>query len=345
MRGDHAGWLVCPRCADELILLADVTSDDGIVEFGRLECRDCGRSYDLVRCIPRFVPEKNYAAGFGVEWNAHARTQYDEHSGRSISEQRFFEETRWPRDLAGERVLEVGSGSGRFTQWAASTGADVVSVDLSSAVEANYRSNGGKPSVLIAQADVYELPVQTGSFDKVVCLGMLQHTPDVKRSFLTLTKYVKPGGSLVVDVYRRTPRRFFTLAYWLRPILRYLPPATLYRWSKGYVKLMWPLARLIGRLPGGTNVNKALMIVDHRDRFPLSDEMLREWAILDTFDWLSAFYNKPQRLETVGRWFEEVGFEDVDVHYGHNGIEGRGRRPKARAAAPAATGVRSDAGR
>lgn len=342
MRADQVGWLVCPGCSSDLELRSEVPPSGGRVESGRLACRGCGRSYEVVRSIPRFVSEKNYAAGFGVEWNAHSRTQYDDHSGRSISEQRFFEETRWPRDLAGERVLEVGSGSGRFTQWAASTGADVVSVDLSSAVEANFRSNGDKDNVLIAQADVYELPVRRDHFDKVVCLGMLQHTPDPKRSFLSLAEHVKPGGSVTIDVYRRTPRRFFTLAYWLRPMLRHVPPDRLYRWSKAYVTFLWPLAKRVGKLPGGTNVNKALMIVDYRGQLPLSEEMLLEWAILDTFDWLSAYYNKPQRLETVRRWFAEAGFDEVDVRYGHNGIEGRGTRPRTPAAAPAAA-ARSDA--
>lgn len=344
MREVQVGWLRCPRCSTELRLSTDSTATDGVVETGALECGGCARVYEIVRRIPRFVPEKNYAAGFGVEWNAHARTQYDDYSGRSISEQRFFEETRWPRDLTGESILEVGSGSGRFTQWAASTGANVVSVDLSNAVEANHLSNGGKPNVLIAQGDLYELPVAEASFDKVLSLGMLQHTPDVARSFATLTRYVKPGGSLVVDVYRRTWRRFFTLAYWLRPLVRHLPPERLYKWSKAYVRALWPLARLIGKLPGGTNVNRALMIVDYRGRLPLSEEMLLEWAILDTFDWLSAFYNKPQRIETVRRWFEEAGFEEVDVSYGHNGIEGRGRRP-ATPARLSVTGMGSDAAR
>jgi hypothetical protein len=36
-------------------------------------------------------------------------------------------------------------------------------------------------------------------------------------------------------------------------------------------------------------------------------------------------YDLPQTLQTVRQWFREAGLTDVEVHYGHNGIEGHGR--------------------
>ena len=98
------------------------------------------------------------------------------------SEQRFFGETGWPRDMAGELILEVGSGSGRFNEQAARTGATVVSLDYSYAVDANNASNGARNNVLIVQADVFAMPFRPRSFDRVFCFGMLQHTPRVPRA-------------------------------------------------------------------------------------------------------------------------------------------------------------------
>ena len=49
---------------------------------------------------------------------------------------KIFESSKWNRDLKGETILEVGSGSGRFTEHAVSTGAMVISLDYSIAVEA-----------------------------------------------------------------------------------------------------------------------------------------------------------------------------------------------------------------
>lgn len=84
----------------------------------------------------------------------------------------------------------------------ASTGAMVVSMDYNYTVDANFKSNGKKENVLIVQGDIYSMPFKTNFFDKLFCIGVLQHTPNVEKSFLSLPNYLKPGGSLVVDVYR-----------------------------------------------------------------------------------------------------------------------------------------------
>ncbi len=97
------------------------------------------------------------------------------YTGSDLSERRFFAETKWDRNLAGEVILEVGSGSGRFTTPAASTGAMVVSLDYSYAVEANYAQNGHRENVLIVQGDIYRMPFRKESFDKLFCIGVLQH--------------------------------------------------------------------------------------------------------------------------------------------------------------------------
>jgi 2-polyprenyl-3-methyl-5-hydroxy-6-metoxy-1,4-benzoquinol methylase len=76
----------------------------------------------------------------------------------------------------------VGSGAGRFTQILLRSGAQVFSGDYSSAV-ANLN---------LFQGDIYHLPVPEAHFDKVFCYGVLQHTPDVKKAFMSLVPYVKP---------------------------------------------------------------------------------------------------------------------------------------------------------
>jgi len=324
---EHTKYLACPVCGGDLAVTEIESIEQDSIENGTLQCLNCQVTFDIVRHIPRFVPMENYAAGFGFQWNKHARTQYDSHSGTRISETRFFEETKWSRNLSGFTILEVGCGSGRFTEQAASTGAMVVSLDYSSAVEANYLSNGHRDNVLIVQGDIYSMPFKNNSFDRLFCIGVLQHTPDVERAFFSLPKYLKPGGHLAIDVYRKNWMYMLTTRYWVRPFTRRLSPETLYKLCERYTNLMWPLARLINKLPGGNLINWALCVSDYRGIFPLSEEMLREWAILDTFDDLSAVYRSPQSLGTVRRWFEGAGLESVEVQCGYNGIEGRGRKP------------------
>jgi SAM-dependent methyltransferase len=300
------------------------------IEDGTLACGGCGMTFPIRGGVPRFVPPENYAAGFGFQWNTHAKTQYDSFNGTRISETRFFGQTRWPRSMAGEVILEVGSGGGRFTEQLASTGATVVSLEYSAAVEANHASNGQRPNVLIVQADLYRMPFPAASFDRVVCIGVLQHTPDVRKSFLALPRYLRPGGHLAIDVYRRPRgiRRLFNTRYWVRPLTRGVAPDRLYRITSRYVRGMWPLARLIGRIPVlGRKINWMLLIGSYHGMYDLTDDQMREWAVLDTFDMLAPAYDQPQDVDTVRTWFAEAGLVEVEVHPGYNGIEGRGRRP------------------
>jgi glycosyltransferase involved in cell wall biosynthesis len=141
---------------------------------------------------------------------------------------------------------------------------------------------------------------------------------------------------VAVDVYAR---RWFTYLaytrYWVRPLTRRVAPERLYGWTERYVHALWPVVRLLGRVPGGARIAGALLVADNGREYGLSDELRREWAVLDTFDTLHPAYDIPQPLSTVRRWLAEAGLEEVEAHHGWNGVEARGRRPK-RAGAPAA---------
>jgi SAM-dependent methyltransferase len=229
--------------------------------------------------------------------------------------------------MQGETILEVGSGSGRFTEQAAETRATVVSFDLSNAVEANHSTNGARDNVLIIQADVFRVPCPRASFDRVFCFGVLQHTPDPHGAFMALTRFLKPGGELVVDVYKKTfLKHVLHTKYWVRPLTRRLDPETLYRWVRRHVDTMWPLASMIRRIPRiGAPLNWRLLIADYSN-LGLPNEKLKDWAYLDTFDMLSPRYDYPQTLDAVREWFAEAALTNVDVRYGYNGIQGRGTR-------------------
>ncbi len=329
MREEFVELLVCPKCNTGLTLSETERDEDNRIKSGMLECPNCRSNYPIIQYIPRFVSLDNYANNFGLEWTNHARTQYDDYSGSNVSEKRFFEETKWARDLTGQTILEVGSGSGRFTAQAASTGALVVSADYSYAVDVNHKFNGKKNNVFIIQADIYNLPLRENYFDKLLCIGVLQHTPDPKRAFLSLPHYLKKDGEMVVDVYKVINGivGLFQTKYWVRPITKRLNPKMLYGMLNAYVRFMWPICRLIRKLPYGRQLNRVLLIADYGGVYDLSDEMLKEWAILDTFDMLSPTYDSPQTLDTVNKWFNEAHLKNIEVNYGYNGIEGRGKKP------------------
>lgn len=337
MRETHLQYLACPKCRAGIVLdRADVRERGRVVE-GRLRCEGCGATYPVKGAVPRFVADEGYTGNFGFEWQVHALTQLDSRTGAQESSARFFEETGWPRDLRGELVLEVGSGAGRFTEVIAATGATVVSVDASHAVDSNQRSNGWQDHVLVVQGDLFALPVRDGGFDRVFCGGVLQHTPSPRRAFEALLRPLRPGGSIAVDIYALRWRTVLNPKYWVRPVTRLLPPRALYRACKAYAAALWPLARRLGRSRYGGRLAQALLLNPYTVS-PLPDEKRREWAVLDLFDMLSPTYDRPRSRGQVRRWLHEAGLEEVVVRDGWNGVEARGVRPAAPAGPSARQG-------
>ncbi len=325
MKIDHIKILCCPKCYGQLEWKISEFEEKDTIKEGLLVCEDCRTQYTIINSIPRFVSLDNYSSSFGYQWNIHSRTQYDSYTGINISEERFFKETGWGIDLHGQIILEAGCGSGRFTEQALKTGAFVVSFDYSNAVEANYKNNKCD-NLLVIQADIYNMPFRDAYFDKTYCIGVLQHTPDVKKSFDSLTKTVKQNGDLVIDIYKKVPfyKKWFYTKYFLRMLTRHIDHKKLYKFLEKSITFGWPVIRLVSKLPLGRQINWFFVIADYRGVYPLKEDELRKWAILDTFDMLSPKYDYPQNIETIENWFAENKFKNVEVKYGYNGIEGKG---------------------
>jgi 2-polyprenyl-3-methyl-5-hydroxy-6-metoxy-1,4-benzoquinol methylase len=326
MNVDELKTYRCPACKAGALELkaAAPPACSARVHEGTIHCPGCNASYMLRNGIPRFVPDGQYAESFGFQWNKFRTTQLDSYTGRPLTADRLFRVTQWPKDMRGVRILEAGSGAGRFTEVLLGTGAMLFSFDLSSAVDANMASNGKAANLNLFQASIYDIPLPESHFDKVMCLGVLQHTPDPERAFANLARYVRPGGDLAVDVYSTRWRSLIAWKYLLRPVTRRIPQHRLFRWIEQAVNLMLPASALLRRI-GGRFGARLLPIVEY-SHLELPYELNREWAILDTFDMYSPAHDHPRSITQVQGWFAAADFVDVVVEYGPNGVIGRGRR-------------------
>jgi|tagenome__1003787_1003787.scaffolds.fasta_scaffold20632547_2 SAM-dependent methyltransferase len=332
MNRDLLTILACPQCHDGLSLDGGREGDREI-ESGILRCSRCAAAYPIVRGVPRFVPAENYSSNFGLQWNRFRRTQLDSATGLPISRTRFFAESGWtPDELRGRSVLDAGCGAGRFSEIALSCGARVVAVDYSSAVDACRSNLEHYPNLSVVQADIYALPFAPGQFDFVYSLGVLQHTPDPKRALLTLPSQLRPGGKLTADFYLLNMAHWCHPRTWLRPVTTRISPPRLLELVNRSVPILLSVSRFFGRIPVGGRVLKRLVpVADYDGVFGLSEEQRREWALLDTFDWLGARYEYPQRPSTVRRWLMEAGLESIEVFRSHH-LAARAVRPVPRTA-------------
>jgi 2-polyprenyl-3-methyl-5-hydroxy-6-metoxy-1,4-benzoquinol methylase/uncharacterized protein YbaR (Trm112 family) len=320
MREITADYFICPACCSQLQDNIISNNDEPI-----FACVDCKSQYHVINNIPRFITDGDYCHSFGLQWNRHKKTQIDKYTGFHFTRDRLFSVTGWAHNLKGQTLLEAGSGAGRFTEILLETEALVYSFDYSSAVDVNFENNGGANNLILFQADIYHLPLNKQMFDKVLCLGVLQHTPDPKKAFLSLAEFVRPGGKIVIDVYKKTITSILQWKYLLRPLLKRMDKNKLYAVSEQMVNLLSGPCLKAKKAFG--NIGGRLFPIAEYSHLGLPATLNREWSILDTFDMFAPEYDIPQTRKTVCAWFREAGLVDILVEYGPNGIIGRARRP------------------
>lgn len=297
-----------------------------------------GETYPVVGGIPRLVPSAGgYAAAFGEQWNRWPRTQLDSYTGVPISRTRLLRclGPELTRELSAPGgcvdVLEAGCGAGRFTEVFLSLPAvRLTSVDLSSAVEANGRNFPPDARHRIVQCDIGRPPFAPGSFEVVMCLGVIQHTPDPERTIENLYRLVRPGGWLVIDHYAPS------LGYWtkvsalaIRPIVKRLPPEARMRTCEALTAVFFPVHRAFRGSPTAQKVlSRVSPLLTYHHVFPeLSDLHQREWALLDTHDSLTDWFKHVRSPEQLRATLAGLGATSIVAVRGGNGAEARCRKP------------------
>jgi ubiquinone/menaquinone biosynthesis C-methylase UbiE len=77
------------------------------------------------------------------------------------------------KKLNGKIVLDLGCGSGRFTDVAVGMGALVITLDYSFAIDAaksNFLKKGS--NILFIQGDALKLPIKEGTIDYCLSIGV-----------------------------------------------------------------------------------------------------------------------------------------------------------------------------
>jgi SAM-dependent methyltransferase len=307
--------------------------EDGLPLHTNGESMTCGgaHAFPIRNAIPRFVPSSTYADHFGAQWNRYRLVQLDSYMGRGFSEERLRRcsgEDVWSR-LSGMQVLECGCGAGRFTEVLLSHGARVTSIDLSTAVDANVASFPDGPSHRVAQADITRLPFAPMQFQLVVCLGVIQHTPNPERTIEALYNHVAPGGSLIVDHYTDKFGWYTRTAPLFNAWLKRLPTEKATVITERLVDALLPLHKGTRNIPLVRSiVGRLSPLMTYYVASPeLPDPVQREMALLDTHDSLTDWYKHFRTREQIRGKLQSLGMKDIWCDYGGNGVEGRGKRP------------------
>ncbi|HSG38482.1 MAG TPA: methyltransferase domain-containing protein [Thermoanaerobaculia bacterium] len=232
------------------------------IEEGALSCV-CGLVYPVIAGIPRMlrnakeeygeffarhglagVPKKDIpptvadprsSKSFGLQWTVYQEgdaTWFKDDAGLRKKEFLYNLGTS-PEELRDATLLDGGCGNGELTRAVAEYGPEIVAMDFSRSVE-NARKRlfekGRHVShkVHYLQGNILELPLLAKSFDMVHTSGVLHHTPSTYRAFRSISRSVKPGGKLYVQLYRRRPNWIHTVNVSLRAVTTRMPMRLLY---------------------------------------------------------------------------------------------------------------------
>ena len=123
-------------------------------------------------------------------------------------------------DSNGAKVLELGCGTGIFTEQLAMRNINITALDISLDLLGSAKNKQGVSKILAADAE--SLPFRAGSFDFVVGVSILHHL-DIGKSLREIRRVLKPGGLFVCTGGSNNPDYMvFCLSDWFVPIRKIL---------------------------------------------------------------------------------------------------------------------------
>ena len=218
MKARVLDYLRCPACGGALTV-AEAAEAHGEVRDGTLACGGCGARYPVRRYVPRVAPGVNYSDSWGELWNETGAILRDSFTGlpfhRNALHGTYDEDANgladgvspfgfaWPTDLSGQRVLEVGPGTGNFTEHLADTGADLVCVDMSNAIDTLPEELLTRANVDVIQGDITHRHSGRRALRSAVGLpGASTHAlpaGDAEGAAWTLARWGRTGLHVVCD--------------------------------------------------------------------------------------------------------------------------------------------------
>jgi SAM-dependent methyltransferase len=147
------------------------------------------------------APMSERAAQWGRAWGARAR-DWEENERQQLPT--YEEAVRRAGIGEGQRVLEVGCGTGVFLRVAADRGADVYGLDASEALLELARAR--VPEADLRLGDLEALPYEDDTFDVVAGFNSFFFAVDLVGALREAGRVAKPGAPVVIQVWGRHDR-------------------------------------------------------------------------------------------------------------------------------------------
>ncbi len=238
---------------------------------------------------------------FGKQWRDYTNVQIDSVNNFTLSYN--FLKKILHEDLSileNKEILEIGCGAGRFTEHFAKLSRLCLSLDLSDAIFHNVGKD--MENVKLAKANFLELEPKK-KFDIVFCRGVLQHTPNPKKSILKIHEFVKDNGFVIFDIYKKPKIGKFHPKYLIwRPLISNLIKYEKFEkfLNKNIHKLL-KVKRFVDKIFFQVKFfsDCIIPIWDYKNIYQLTDKQLSSLSILDTLDGIYAKYDFPMSNKEI----------------------------------------------
>jgi 2-polyprenyl-3-methyl-5-hydroxy-6-metoxy-1,4-benzoquinol methylase len=144
--------------------------------------------------------------------------------GSPAGEQRALRRARLVTEAAklapGKKALEIGCGTGMFTQIFAKSGAEITANDISPELLAFAKKQN--PNVNFIEGPFEEIG-QSGAYDAVIGSSVLHHL-DIPKALATSYRLLKSGGRIAFAEPNMLNPQVFAERTFLRKALKYVSP-------------------------------------------------------------------------------------------------------------------------
>tara|TARA_Y100001970_G_scaffold294197_1_gene448313 strand:- start:486 stop:1373 length:888 start_codon:yes stop_codon:yes gene_type:complete len=258
----------------------------------------------------------SYTENFGKQWRDYRDIQIDSLNNFDVSRNylndMFFNK---PERIENKKILEIGSGAGRFTEHLIKKAKICVSVDLSSSIFYNVSKN--KENLILIKADFNKLIIKE-KFDIVFCRGVLQHTPNPFESILNIHSFVKDGGEVFFDIYKMPKIGYLHPKYFLwRPLIKkFIKYETFEKFLHKNIILLLFLKKIIKIITFKSNFisDSIIPLWDYTGMINIDKNKLKLWSIMDTLDGIYAKYDFPQRTNKIISFLKKNNFKIVNIN-------------------------------
>lgn len=322
--------LACPTCTSELSFTAFSETDaSGHIADGVFICQHCKKPYPLIGHIPRFIEDawsrnptftETYRSrveklgvsvpkvatstlkdatirNFGSEWETWSHFGWGNGQDFAGAKRHFDYKVLFTKqEIQQKRVLDAGCGNGRYSRVALDYGAEVISVDLSHAVDVAHNNLKHYEKAHIVQADLFHLPFKKETFDFIFSNGVLMHTGNAKKAFLGLVPLLAPHGKITIHLYHKGNIVYELVDASLRLVTTRLPLSLMYKISK----IGAAIANVIPHWFLHWIINAFVRLEPHPHYI---------------FDWYTAPIATHHTYPEVYAWLDEAG---LFLHHDHN---------------------------